>query len=384
MRQVIRNGRVVLEDRIAEGVGIVLDGPAIEAILPNARLPTDGAVLDAAGCFVAPGFIDVHVHGGGGCSFLDATPQAIETACRTHLRHGTTTLLATLETAEEARMLAAIRALVAFARSHELGAMIGGINLEGPFLSESKAGAQARACLRPPDVELMERFLDAGEGLVKIVTLAPELPGADKVIRFLAKQGVVVAVGHSAATAEETAEGIECGIRLATHLYNAMSGLDHREPGVVGAVLDDERVWCELMCDGVHVAPVAARLAFKLKGLEHLVLVTDAIACLDGPREMTLFGETVVVEDGAARLPDGRLAGSVLTMERAVRYASEIIGIGLPGAVRMATRTPAALIGQETRIGRLDYPGARANLVFFGDDGSVVRTMLDGATVFEA
>ena len=384
MKQVIRNGRFVFPDRIAEDVGLVLDGGRIEAILPIGRLPSDCPVLDAGGCLVAPGFVDVHVHGGGGYLFTDGTPEAIETACRTHLRHGTTTLLPTLETREPEHILAALRALVEFARTHELGPMIPGVNLEGPFLNPAKAGAQSVAHMRPPDPELTRRFLDAGDGLVKIMTIAPELPQARAVIRLLVERGVIAAIGHSTASAEQTAQAVEWGARLITHIFSTMSGLHHREPGMAGAALDDGRVWCELTCDGIHVSPLAMRLVVKLKGVERVALITDAIACLDAASEMRLFGHTVTVREGAARLPDGTLAGSVLTMERAVQNVAAAAGLDLPSAVRMATLTPAELLGEAPRLGQLDRPGARANAVFLAEDGSIVRTILDGKTVWEA
>ncbi len=385
MKQVIRNGRFVFPDRIAEDVGLVLDGGTVEAVLPVGRLPAGCPVLDAGGCLVAPGFVDVHVHGGGGYLFSDATPEAIETACRTHLRHGTTTLLPTLEACETERTLAALRALVEFARTHELGPMIAGINLEGPFLNPAKAGAQPVAHIRAPDPALTRQLLDAGDGLVKVMTISPELSGAEAVIRLLVERGVVAAIGHSTASAELTTRAVEWGARLVTHVFSAMSGLHHREPGMAGVALDDGRLWCELTCDGIHVAPLAMRLVVKLKGVERVVLITDAIACLEAASEMKLFGHTVTVRDGAARLPDGTLAGSVLTMERAVRnVAAAAANLDVPSAVRMATLTPAELLGEASRIGRLDRPGARANAVFLADDGSVIRTILDGKTVWEA
>lgn len=256
-----------------------------------------------------------------------------------------------------------------------------GAHIEGPFLSPRRKGAHDPANLRPVDLGLVRDLL--GTGLVRIMTLAPELPRAERAAGLLREGGAVASVGHTDATYEEVLRGIDAGFTKATHLYNAMSPLTHRAPGAVGAVLADDRVRAGIIADGVHVHEGALRVAYRQKGPGGLALVTDAMEAAGmPPGEYELSGRKVRLEDGAVRLPDGTLAGSALTMDVAVRNAVEMLRIPLHDAVRMATETPAEVLGMRDK-GRVS-PGADADLVVLGPGGTVETTIVGGETVYEA
>jgi N-acetylglucosamine-6-phosphate deacetylase len=329
--------------------------------------------VDFPDSVVVPGFIDMHVHGGGGASYTDA--RGIAEAAEFHLRHGTTTTLASLVTSGPAELLAGVRALAEVTR---LGT-VAGIHLEGPWLSRARCGAHDPEQMREPDPAEIDAVLTAGGGTIRMVTLAPELPGCDGAIERFLDAGVVVAVGHTDATYEQTQYAIDLGATVGTHLFNAMPRLDPREPGPVLALLADPRVTVELIADGVHVHPAVVHAVIESAGSDRVALVTDAIAaagCDDG--EFRLGAVPIDVVSGVARVRGtSTIAGSTATMDRLFRL---VAGLGsdaaLAAAVQMTSATPALALGLD-RVGAL-RPGYDADFVVLDRDLHVTAVMANG------
>ncbi|GAA1395467.1 N-acetylglucosamine-6-phosphate deacetylase [Luteococcus peritonei] len=334
----------------------------------------DAELLDGS---LVPGFVDSHCHGGAGADFTDPDPARVAAAIEHHRAHGTTSLFASTVTAAPEQAVEQVARLRGLVESGELA----GIHLEGPFLAPERKGAHPEELLCDPRPELLHALLEAGAGTVRMVTLAPERQGGMSAVELLAAAGVVPAFGHSDADAATTRAAVDAGARVATHLFNAMRPIHHREPGPVPVLLDDERVVVELICDGVHLAPEVALMALAAAGANRVALVTDAMSatgCADGRYQL---GELPVqVSRGTARIvePDGRpgaIAGSTLTMDRAVRFLVAH-GVALATASRMASTTPAAAHGLDT-VGRL-APGCRADVCLLGDGARLLRVMRHG------
>ncbi len=360
-------GRLVLEDRVMPG-RVEVAGDRIRAVAPDDRA--------AGGPYLCPGFVDVHVHGWGGHDAMDG-PGGLDGMARALLRHGVTSFLPTADTAS-------IETLVRFAgdvrrwsptvagdRAEPLG-----FNLEGPFISSERKGAQNEAFIQVPAAVGRARLAPLLDGL-KIMTVAPELDGAIDLIRWLAGAGVTVSLGHSNATADEAAAGYEAGARTTTHLFNAMSGVDHHAPGLAVIALTEDAAWVELIADGFHVDSRLWPLIVRAKPADRIVLVSDAVALAGtGDGRATIGGQEVEVRDGRCRLvSDGRLAGSVIALDSAVRNLVER-GIPLPVAVGAASRNPADLLGFRDR-GRL-AAGQLADLVELDGALKVQRVMKRG------
>jgi len=372
----VRGARLLLAP-IEEGDCLVRGGHiAALGQVPPSTIPPNCPVLDAAGRYLAPGFIDMHVHGGGGADFMDAKPEAIRTITAFHAAHGTTTLLAAIIPAPMDRMR---QAMAAVAEVTEPG--IAGLYLEGPFVSRAKKGAFNPRWLRSPSVRTFRKLVEGHQNLVKVVTFAPERPKADQLLANILAIGALPAIGHTAATYEQAMDALAHGARHFTHLGNAMSDLHHREPGAVGAALDSD-AYVELICDGIHLHPAFVRLIAEVKGYERICLITDAIAAAGLPDgEFALGDLPVFVHQGIARLSNGTLAGSTLTMNRAVKNFMKFTGCSLPEAVRCATLNPARLLGIDERKGSLGV-GKDADLVIFDDDFNVHYTILGGKIVY--
>jgi N-acetylglucosamine-6-phosphate deacetylase len=368
--------RVLAAGALALPSGIVVDGWVVidgERVLAAGAGPPPERPSWTLPGLVVPGFVDVHVHGGGGASFDGGDPKAVATVVATHLAHGTTTMVASLVADSLDGLAASCAALASLADA----GVVAGIHLEGPWLSSRRAGAHEPSLLVPPTLEAVDRLVDAARGHLRMVTLAPELPGALVAIPELVSAGVVVAVGHTDATYDETRAALAAGATAATHLFNAMPPLHHREPGPVAALLESS-AYLELVADGVHVHPAVLSLAWR-NG--RTVLVTDAMAAAgaaDG--EYRLGGLTVVVRDGVARLPaTGVIAASTATLASSLRWAVAEAGVPLPEALAAVPSTPAAMVGL-TEVGRLE-PGAWADLVELSDDLEVSRVMRRGTWV---
>src|SRR5215468_4463683 len=325
--------------------------------------------VDLGGRYVAPGFVDMHVHGGGGAAFTDDPLAVLEF----HREHGTTTCLASLVTAPIPELVEQVVALAPLVES----GLVAGVHLEGPFLAAARRGAHDPALLRAPDAGSVATLLDTGRGTVRMVTIAPELPGALDAIARIVESGAVAAIGHTDATYDEARAGFAAGATVGTHLFNAMRPLYHREPGVVGALLESDAP-CELVLDGVHVHPALAAWVMGVAA-GRIALITDAIAAAGvGDGGYVLGGLGVTVRDGVARLTHGgSIAGSTLTQDAALRNAVAA-GVLLPDAVAALTAVPARALGLP--VGRLD-PGSRADLVVLSEDLQVDGVMAAGSWI---
>jgi N-acetylglucosamine-6-phosphate deacetylase len=360
--------RVVAPDGVIPNGWVRVEHDRIAALGASGTNATN----DHNGRWLVPGFVDMHVHGGGGHEF-GGDPRQAEGAAAFHLAHGTTTLLASLVAGPPSLMLAATEAL----RPLVGAGVLAGVHWEGPYLSPARYGAQNPAHLRPPDLGELGRLLDAGAGTIRMMTLAPELPRALDAIDLLRRHGVVAAVGHTDATYEETLAAVTAGATVGTHLYNAMRPPHHRDPGPVVALLESPRVTCELIADGVHLHDATLRFAVGVAGADRAALITDATAAAGLPNgEIDLGGQRLEVAGGVARLAgSGALAGSTLTMDAALRVATRA-GLSIVDAVRSAATTPAAALGLADR-GAI-AAGRRADLVVLDEDLTVLRVMRAG------
>ncbi|QSB05655.1 N-acetylglucosamine-6-phosphate deacetylase [Natronoglycomyces albus] len=314
--------------------------------------------------WVVPGFVDIHCHGGGGHSLATGEAESARAARAFHLGRGTTSLVASLVSSPFDLMLKATEAYRPLVEEGTLA----GIHFEGPYLAQSRCGAQNPQYLRDASVSELRQLVETGQGAVKMVTIAPERPGALEAIEFLASQGVVPSIGHTDATFEQTEEAIEAGAYAATHLFNAMRPFNHRDPGPIPALLDDGRVVAEIIADPVHLHPGTMRFAFNVSLPQWTVLVSDAMAATglsDGDYE--LGGLEVTVKNGEARLTsDGSIAGSTITMLDAFRNAVNMAGQDVVSVSQMASATPAELLGLAD-VGTLEI-GKRADAVWLGPD----------------
>jgi N-acetylglucosamine-6-phosphate deacetylase len=371
----IAAGTVVLPQGVCRPGWVETDGGQIRAC--GVGLPPRPADLDMPDALVVPGFVEMHAHGGDGASYTDGDNADILRAATFHRQHGTTTTLASLVTASPAELVAAVHALVESTRA----GTVAGIHLEGPWLSAARCGAHTPGQLRDPEPAEIDGLLAAGDGAIRMVTLAPERPGSDEAIAQFIDAGVVVAVGHTDATYEQTRHAIDLGATVGTHLFNAMRPLHHREPGPVLALLEDPRVVVELIADGVHVHAAILRATVEAAGTERVALVTDATAAAGlGDGEFRLGAMQIEVVEQVARVRGtSTIAGSTATMDHLFRT---VAGLGsdrdaaLTAAVQMTSTTPAATLGLD-RVGSL-RAGADANLVVLDGDLHVVGVLTDG------
>lgn len=367
-----------------------LDHPIIEiedARIASIRTREDAEasgsaqLLDFPTATLAPSYFDVHIHGSNGHDVMEATPQALAAIGSFLAGRGTAQYLATTVTAPLDPTLRALAGLAQLMRdSTPNGAPASrpiGIHLEGPFLSHSKRGVHPPVHLQTPDIPLFDRFFEAAEGHVRLMTLAPELPGAAELTAHATARGVRVSLGHSNATAAETRAVIAAGAVSATHTFNAMRPLDHREPGILGVVLTDDSLFAELICDGIHTAPELARLWARAKGPQLGILVTDAMSAAGMPDgEYQLGGFSVQVADGRATA-NGVLAGSVLTLDRALANYLRFTAASLDQALPLVTTNPATMTGFGSLAGTLAV-GQPANLVALDPDGSLCASFING------
>ncbi len=368
----IRNARLVIPTGVREGDCLIRDGRI--AVLGEVKNPRGVPELDAEGRYLAPGFLDLHVHGGAGADFSEGDPDAARAIVRFHAQHGTTGLLATIVPAPVDRMRRAMAAVAGVP-----GTL--GIHLEGPFLNPEKAGALDPGWFLPPSREAFRKLVAGLESQVKVVTFAPELPHALDLVAEIGAIGAVPAIGHSAATFEEAVEVLSRGARHVTHLGNAMTGLHHRDPGCVGAALLSGAS-LELICDGVHIHPAFVRLIVEfLRGrreLHRLCLVTDATAAAGMPDGSYRLGDREVrLESGEVRLADGTLAGSALTLDRALRNVIQFANLSLEEALTLVTANPAQVLGLDGELGTLTV-GARADLVLLNPNLTVSGAVRGG------
>lgn len=388
----IRNIRAVLPDRVLP-LGNVLLWDGKIAALGNGAIPADAACVEGDGGYLFPGFIDVHVHGGGGADFMDATPEAFETAVRTHLQHGTTLMQPTAMSATEAELAAFLRAHGEFCRKSTLAKLAPTVHLEGPYFSGAtgkSSGAQPGNLLRRPDPAEIDRLLNLGAGRIRRWDAAPEVEGAECFARIMKERGILCAIAHSNAIAEEAEQSFAWGFSHVTHFYNAVTGYHKRDQkvcaGVVEATYLEESVTVELICDGCHIPRDVVRLALKIKGAQNVSAITDATR-LAGTDQMTgrlgslQHGTDVIVEDGVAKLPDRScFAGSISTMDRCLRVLCRDYGVSLPEAACMLSLAPARLLRVDDTKGSI-VVGKDADLVLTDEQFRVKQVFVGGKAV---
>nr|WP_235929871.1 N-acetylglucosamine-6-phosphate deacetylase [Chengkuizengella marina] len=339
----------------------------------------DVEIVNAEGAWLLPGFIDVHVHGGNGFDFMDASQKSLQGISEFHAQHGTTTMLATTVTSSKENIEKVLQSVVSLQKKDQLFAQIIGVHLEGPFISRNKLGAQNPNYVIPPRLDWLKEWIDKFPEVIKILTLAPEKEKAVEMIRYGVEQGIVIACGHTDAVHEEMETAYEAGLTHSVHMFNAMSGMHHREPGVVGSILVNEGISTEIIADGEHVHPVCIDLLTKLKNKDNLLLITDAMSAAGlGDGIYNLGGLNVVVKDNVARLKEGdNLAGSSLTMIEGFKYMVNKVGLSVPEVSKLASYNPAKRLGMEEQIGSVDE-GLQADLLLVSKDLHIEKVWKDG------
>lgn len=383
---ILHGGKIISEHGVLENSAVIINNNVIEAIVPSSSVKdfSSKKILDFPSNFhIVPGFIDMHIHGANGKDVMDGDFAALATISEALLAEGTTSYLATTMTAkpdEIEHVLMQVRDYVS-EKNKVVGAQIIGVHLEGPFLSPKKVGAQRSDLILNPEIKLVEHWQKMSNQLIKLVTLAPELPGSVELIKYLKQQNIIASIGHTDATFVETMSAINAGCHHATHLFNAMRGIHQREPGAVTAALLSEKVMAELIVDGVHLHPAIVQLALKLKGIEKLVLVTDAMRakCLrDGVYD--LGGQSVDVKNGVASLVDGTLAGSTLKMSDAVNNMLQFTECRLSDVVKMVSENPAKSLGIFNKKGSIAV-NKDADLVVLDEKLKIVMTVCGGKII---
>lgn len=365
---------------------ILVEGTKITAVghRDEIQVPSDAVHYASPGSTVVPGFVDIHIHGAGGHDVMEGMARSLDKVTETVARYGTTSILATTVTAPMDQTCHGLEGIARYVHNHEqphengkLAAEILGVHLEGPFISKSQRGVHPVDSLVKPSVEALETLMKAADGLVRIVTTAPELPGALKMIEYATARGIVAAMGHTNADYDEARAGIQAGARHSVHTYNAMRPFEHRDPGILGAILTDPEITAEVIADGHHVAGPAIQILMGTKGFETVILISDGIAAT-GMRDGTypLGNFKVTVKDGVCRNEEGKMAGSTLTLDRALRF---VVALGVPfaDAVKMVTIQPARRIGVAGKKGII-APGCDADLVVLTPDLRVEGVMTRG------
>ena len=361
MRIYIDNASIVTKDALLKDSGILIDGSKIASIGTLKRKEKGLLTIDARSCFVSPGFINSHVHGKPEAVFSDEA------------RFGTTAIVSTISCVKKDRIFETVDEVKRFTEEDPLGPNVLGIRLEGPYINKKRAGAQDRSCIRRPDRrELLETIKDIGS-LLKIVTIAPELEGAIPLIRLLNDRNIIASIGHSDATYDEALKGFDAGVTHATHIFNAMRGMDRRDPGGSLAALLDDRIAVEVIADTVHVHEALLKLLLKVKNRDNVILITDSVRA--NPPVGAKKGPKVY------RLKDGRLAGSNITMIDALKAALKAGKLSLAGAVRLVSLNPARLLGLQKTKGSIEA-GKDADLVIFDDDFDVKATLISGRIIY--
>ena len=376
------NARLALPDGEREG-GVLVDAGRITDVLAPGQTPPERAGrVDCGGRLIAAGLIDVHVHGGGGRSLMTDDPVEVRAYARWVVRHGVTSFLISTSGRDHAEILRRLSALAPVVGREAGSARVLGFHLEGPYINPVRKGAFDARWLRPPSAGEYRDLFEASGGAIRQMTLAPELPGADALIRAIVESGAAAAIGHTDATYEQVRRAIDLGATHVTHCFNAMRPFGHRDPGVLGAILESDAVSAELIGDGAHVDYAAARVLLRAKGADRIVLVTDGMPLAGTPDgEAEWEGERIRVDGGKAVRDDGTIVGGVTTLDQMVQNAAQYMGVERDDALRMASGNAARAVGVGEAYGAL-APGHAADFVLLDDGLRVVETWVAGERVF--
>ncbi len=380
MKTIIRNAEILNPYQHGGMADVVIEQGIITGVYENSKDGlSDDLIIDADGRYLCPGFIDVHFHGALGMDTMDADSVSFNGLSRYCAQHGVTSFYPTTWAAPHEAIMKVLTVVESLPEQLP-GAQIPGIHLEGPYLSNAFSGAQDIKMMAMPQEEEYQTWFETG--VVKLVTCAPELPGASELIQAAIRRGICVSIGHSGATFDEVQRASDLGATQATHLFNGMRGLHHREPGTVGGILDDHRLFAQIICDGVHLHPAIIRLAQVIKSSQRTILITDSIIGAglgDGVFENN--GNEIIITDGIARTKTGGLAGSTLSMDRAISNMMAFTGLPLESVLPMATSTPAEAMGIADWKGRI-APGFDADLVIMDKDLKIERTFVGGKLIY--
>lgn len=378
----IKNVKIISPYEVLHGFGIkIKDGKIVDLNLEHLLEDSGQEVIDGGGNYLSPGFIDIHNHGNSGYDVMDTTEQALDKMGEFHLSNGVTSYLGTIITSSYDDMMRAIENIVDYKNKANISNLLG-IHLEGPFFDIGKKGAQPEEFIKLPDINDIENMLELSKGKLKMLSLAPELKGALEIIEKLKNNNVAVAMAHTNSTFESAKKAIDHGVTIATHLYNGMRSFNHREPGVIGASLTDDRVYCELIYDRIHLHDAAVNIALKMKGFDKIILVSDAMMAAgleDG--EYQLGNQKVYVKEGAARLASGNLAGSTLNLQEAVYNMVKFLDLPIHEVVKMATLNPAKAINMVREIGSIRV-GKRADLIIFDENIEIKHAIVGGNLIW--
>ena len=378
---VIRNAQIVLpESVISNGYLEIVDGRIVKISAGDVSSSSTGLIFDAQKATLTPGFIDLHVHGGNGGTFNSVDPAEHNLAREFHLKNGTTSMFATTYTTDFPTSLAILKSLAMSSRTNQRGSKVLGIHTEGPFISEHKPGAHVVTQLRAGNLSEIDEVISAADGFIAMVTVAPEIPGGLDLIKYLASKNIISAIGHTNATYAQTVAGIKAGAKSTTHLFNAMSALSHRDPGAVGAILDSDEIFAELILDGIHIDEAIFRIALKSKGIDRINLITDATSLAGFPdgdygslpdRAVTKTAGKIVVSG------TNTLAGSALDMNMVYKNAAKFAQLSQPELSKITSLNAAKISGKEADIGSIEV-GKLADLVLLDAEYNACATMIEG------
>ena len=384
MKTLINKVKIITPDEILSGFGVVIESGKILSIIDERQIKLEeyNNIINGKGYYLSPGFIDIHNHGNSGFDLMDSTREALDRIGEYHLSKGVTSYLGTVITSSNEDMVKAIENMVTYENSNIRSSLIG-IHLEGPYFNLDKKGAQPEKHIKTPNMEDLMGILNLAEDKLKMVSLAPELHNSLDIVKYLKEKNIAISMAHSNATYDEAVAGIENGITIATHLFNGMREFNHREPGIIGACLTDERVYCEIIYDRFHLHDVAVEIALKMKGYDKLILVSDSMMAAgleDG--QYILGGQKVIVDDGKPRLESGSIAGSTLNLQKAVYNMVNYLGVSIPNGVKMASLNPAKAINMDEKIGSIEV-GKKADLVLFDEEINIKEVYIEGKIAWQ-
>jgi N-acetylglucosamine-6-phosphate deacetylase len=382
MKTIIYCNKILTPSQRLENYSIVIENGFISKLTPGKEEASAGdEIIEEEKLLVTPGLVDIHVHGALGFDANDATEEANINIARFLSTHGVTSYCATTYSGTKQNLIASIQTITKTSWPSN-GARQIGLHMEGPFLCSKFCGAQPKSVLRNASIEEIIEWKDAGQ--IKLITLAPERPGSLEAIRFCAQNSITTVVGHSEATYDQMISAADAGLSQSTHTFNGMPPLHHRNPGVIGAVLTDDRIYAQIIPDGIHLHPAIVKLVVNAKTPNRTIIITDAIRAAglaDGFSD--LGGQLLTIKDGAPYLQSGSLAGSMLTMDTAVRNVMNFTGLPFNVVLPMATSTPASSIGLQDKIGTLKS-GTYADIVFWDDQFRIVKTMISGQWAYKS